>query len=134
MFFGSSLMAWKSKRQSIATLSTFESETVAGCLLTRMILAKRHVLKDIFGQMKTSTLKGDNKPCMDAMHSSNHSSQRSKHVDIKCKFMGQHVDGGDCVHLHVRTEENLADMLTKSQKTPVFDNVMNGLIQGSPSG
>lgn len=132
LFMFNGLIAWKSVRQSIVALSSFESETIAASLATRMLLAVRNTLSELFGRMKASTLRGDNKPCIDSIHSNNYSSQRSKHIDIRFKHMHESVINRTCVYIHVSSGDNLADMLTKSQSTKTFLRMMAQIIKNMP--
>ena len=128
LFFGNGLIFWKCKGQSIVALSSFESETIAGSLITRAALAQRQVIKGILNNVKPTVLRGDNQPCLQSIRSGNYSSQRSKHIDLRFKHMTEVSNKEDCVYVKVDTKDNLADMLTKNQVPAIFKGMVDKLV------
>jgi hypothetical protein len=52
---------------------------------------------------------------------------RTKHIDICCHFLRDHVAKGDIVLEGVRTDDQLADIFTKSLDKTRFCMLSNGL-------
>lgn len=49
--------------------------------------------------------------------------RRSKHIDVRYHFIRERVEQGEIVIKHVRTEDQRADMLTKSMSTVKFEKM-----------
>ena len=48
-------------------------------------------------------------------------SQRTKHIDMRTKFLSQYVEDGRIKVQFVRSENNLSDMFTKNVTSEVYD-------------
>ena len=49
-------------------------------------------------------------------------SQRTKHVDMRTKFLAQHAEDGCIKIVFVRSEKNLSDMFTKNVTGEIYDS------------
>ena len=106
-------VSWASKMQSMVTLSSTEAEFIAisaACCevqYLRMLLTEIRLFELVSCLIRTDSeaaLKLIRNPCA---HS------RTKHIDVKYRFIREHYEKGDIAFEHVRSEENIADMLTK---------------------
>ena len=114
MFLGSSPVSWRSKRQQTVATSTAEAEYIAATEATKEILWIRKLLLDFKVDVKTPLkIMEDNMACIH-MSKDEGSKSRTKHVAIRYHFVRQMVREGLITLLQVKTDEQKADMLTKS--------------------
>jgi hypothetical protein len=66
-------------------------------------------------RVKPSRAYGDNQGCLFLANNIS-VGQRTKHIDIRTKFVNQRVDDGELVTQYVRSEDNSCDVLTKNVK------------------
>jgi hypothetical protein len=106
-------ISWASKLQPTVALSTSEAEYMAACAAAQEAIYQRQLLKDLgFDQDEATVIYEDNTGAIGlsenpALHS------RSKHIDIKYHFVRERVSNGEIKLVHVASEEQLADLLTK---------------------
>ena len=118
VFFGGNLISWKSKKQTVISRSSAESEyramanTSCELVWTKRLLSELGVRHD--GLMR---LHCDNQS---AMHIAKNQvfHERTKHIEVDCHLIRDLVIGTSscppCIQLiHVRTDLQLADILTK---------------------
>jgi hypothetical protein len=53
---------------------------------------------------------------------------RSKHIDIKLKYIVSQIKSHAIMPVYIPTNENIADIFTKSQKPSVFRHMMSKLV------
>ena len=130
---GTALTNFQSKKQQTVVLSSCEAETMAGTLCAQDVLFTRNLLREIVGErlLSLSYIYGDNVASL-FLAQNNSLGQRSKHIDIKHRFMHDLVVNDDVELRHVRSEDNSADIGTKSvtieTHEKLSDQVHNGLI------
>ena len=64
-------------------------------------------------EVRPVTLMQDNKSTIKMIESGKSNSERSRHIDIRFYFVNDRVKSGDVRVEYLRTEEMIADMLTK---------------------
>jgi hypothetical protein len=106
-------IAWKSAVQRCVSLSTCESEYIALSLATRECVWLRQLLSDLGFVQPPTVLYEDNQGAI-ALASNAMVNQRSKHIDIRYHYVRQMVQRGTVTIVYCRTEEMLADILTKA--------------------
>jgi hypothetical protein len=104
---------WICKKQTAVALSTMEAELVSASKAIRELLGLQEQLKELKIDMeKPSILWMDNKAAI--VHGqSESSSNRSKHIDIKVKFICDEAKKNKIVMQHVASEDMIADLFTK---------------------
>nr|GEV13378.1 integrase, catalytic region, zinc finger, CCHC-type, peptidase aspartic, catalytic [Tanacetum cinerariifolium] len=107
------LISWSSKRQKSATISSTEAECIALSGCCAQILWMRSQLTDYGLGFNKILMYCDNKSaialcCNSVQHS------RSKHIDIRYRFIKEHVENGVIELYFVNTEYQLADIFTKA--------------------
>lgn len=111
--FGSTV-SWCSKKQSTVAISSSESEYVALSAATAEALWLAGVLEDM--KMKNPetpvTIFEDNRGCIGMAN--NLETKRSKHIDVKHHFIRDHIAEGRIQVKAVGTQDQLADIFTKS--------------------
>ncbi|CAM9864367.1 unnamed protein product, partial [Ascophyllum nodosum] len=109
VMLGDTAIGWKSNTQKCITTATCEAEYVALCDASKEALFLRAVWLsgmrvDIFGDNEGTKAIADNPS----------SASRSKHIDVKLHFIRGLIRTGGVRLLHVGTEEQHADVLTKA--------------------
>ena len=121
-------ISWSSKKQTVVALSTSEAEYIAACEAACQALWISSLLEEL--KVFTSEavdLLVDNKSAIDL--AKNHvSHDKSKHIDIKFRFLKDQVSKGKIRLQHCRTEKQLADIMTKSLKSERFKELRELLV------
>ncbi|MCH81846.1 copia-type polyprotein, partial [Trifolium medium] len=123
----SGAISWSSKKQPIVTLSTTEAEYVAAascacqCLWLRNVL--KHLRKDQIGCTKiycdnSSSIKLSKNPIMHG---------RCKHIDVRFHFLRDLAKEGTVELTHCKSQDQLADPMTKPLKLESFLKLKTGL-------
>ena len=113
IFVGGNLVSWRSKKQVVVPRSTAEAEyramalSVSEMIWMRSLLSELRVLRN-----STMVLHCDNKS---AINIANNPVQhdRTKHIEIDRFFIKEKIDGGMLKLDYVKSNEQLADCLTK---------------------
>ena len=108
-------VSWRSKKQTIVALSSTEAEYVALSEAAKesVWIKKLFVELKILHQENAVLIYEDNQSCIKlTKNDSNHG--RMKHVDIKYHFVKDQVEKGEVAVKYCKTEEMIADILTKS--------------------
>ena len=114
-------ITWKSKLQSMVTLSTTEAEFIAAVECIKDMKWMKNVLMEL-DQMKESdvmTLLEDNQATISNLkHPS--SRGRNKHLDLKFHYIVNQIQGDIIDIKYVESEKNIADLFTKALPQNVF--------------
>ena len=119
-FVGGNLVTWRSKKQNVVTWSIAEAEYRGMALGIREILWLWNLLKDL-GHLSPSPMKlfCDNQAARDiAYNPVQH--DRTKHVEVDRFFIKEKIEGKIIKVSPIRTEDQLADILTKAVASCVF--------------
>ena len=107
-------VSWQSQKQKTVALSTCEAEYMAGAAGACQAMWLMRLLRDIIGiKAQPPLLKMDNQSAI-ALSRNPVLHDRSKHIDTKYHFIRECVENGKVCVDHMSTEEQLADVLTKS--------------------
>jgi len=114
-FLNNGLVSWKSKLQSIVTLSSAESEYVALSDLTCEVRYLRQLAKGLGFEQKEPTLCfEDNKAAIMTAENECSAAGRMKHVDVKFRSVQESIKMGEIRVRYISTELNWADVMTKA--------------------
>lgn len=120
-------VSWKSRRQPTVAASTTEAEYMALFDATREAIWLRRLLKDMkMLKNKVITIYQDNQGCI-ALAKNPVSQQRTKHIDIKFHFVREQVKMKTIELTYMKTDEMLADGLTKNLSRTKFNFYIDGL-------
>jgi hypothetical protein len=114
---GGGAVSWSSKRQQTIAASTTEAEYMAAAAAVKEALWLRNLLADFNIQITPVTLFADNQSAIKLLRNPI-SSLRSKHIDVIHHFARERVMKGDVMFSYIRTDDMLADMLTKALAGP----------------
>jgi hypothetical protein len=117
---GTGVVSWSSKKQPIVTLSTTEAEYVAAAACACQCIWMRSVLEHL--QVKqgegtvilcdnSSSIKLSKNPVMHG---------RCKHIDVRFHFLRNLVKDGIVELRHCKSEDQIADLMTKPLKLEAF--------------
>jgi hypothetical protein len=111
---GSSAITWASQNQKSVALSSCEAEYMVASAASCQAVWLSRLLGEVIGEEpKKIKLLVDNQSaialCKNPVHH-----ERTKHIDIRFHFIREKIEDGKVEVDHVRTEEQLADILTKS--------------------
>uniref|UniRef100_A0A803LY61 Retroviral polymerase SH3-like domain-containing protein n=1 Tax=Chenopodium quinoa TaxID=63459 RepID=A0A803LY61_CHEQI len=130
---GGNLVSWKSKRQKVVAMSSAEAK-VRGIAkgITEVLWLRKLLIKLGYRPKKSCKLYCDN---MAAIRISENPVQhdRTKHVEIDRHFIKDHLESKVISLPFVRSEDQLADILTKAVTTQAFEGALCKLGVGDPT-
>ncbi|KAL6315604.1 hypothetical protein AAG906_002776 [Vitis piasezkii] len=113
-FLGSNPISWCSQKQKVVALSSCEAEYIAACAAACQGVWLGRLLADLLKtEVKKVVLKIDNQSAIALSKNSVHH-ERSKHIDTRFHYIRDCVESGMIEIQHVCTEDQHADILTKS--------------------
>ncbi|CAL5387066.1 unnamed protein product [Camellia sinensis] len=126
-FLGDSLLAWRSKKQSLTARSSTEAEYRALADTTQELLWLRWLLADMGVSSSTPTpLYCDNRSAIQIAHNDVFH-DRTKHIEIDCHFIRQHVTCGTVHLLPIASVDQPADIFTKAHPPGRFTDLVSKL-------
>jgi hypothetical protein len=108
---------WRSKQQSLVTLSTAEAEYVALCAASKDAVSLARLLAFLGVEQGPITLLEDNTAAI-RLAQDPAASKRTKHIDVQYHFVREQVLAGRIAVKAVSTELQHADVLTKALSAP----------------
>ncbi|XP_047158697.1 uncharacterized mitochondrial protein AtMg00810-like [Vigna umbellata] len=122
-FINRAPISWSSKKQTVITLSSCETEYIAGCYAVCLGVWLNEVSKELKVQTdRPVELKMDNTSAISlAKNPVSHGRRRSKHIEVKYHFLRDMVNKGRFELTHCRTDLQLANMFTKALKLERFE-------------
>ena len=110
---GDSLISWRSKKQTVVARSSTEAEYRALTATTVELIWLRWLLQDLGIDCSAATqLHCDNLSAIQIAHNDVFH-ERTKHIEIDCHFIRQHVLQGTITLQSVSSQDQLADIFTK---------------------
>jgi hypothetical protein len=120
-FVGGNLVTWRSKKQPVVARSSAEAEFRGMALGVCELLWVRNVLSDLgFNPKEAMSLYCDNTSAIAIAHNPVQH-DRTKHVEIDRHFIKEKLEAGIISFPFVRSEFQLADVLTKGVASRVFN-------------
>ena len=110
---------WTSKRQLSVALSTTEAEFIAASEATKEAVWATGLLTELGYVTKIPALLIDNLSTV-ALIENPLFHQRTKHIDVRYKFVREHAAAGRIKPTHVPAANQYADMLTKGLNGPTL--------------
>eukprot|EP00253_Pinus_taeda_P012905 PITA_12905 len=110
---GSALIPWMSKNQKSVTLSTVDAEYIAASMASCEVVWLRKLFSKPFGHTLDTIVILCNNQCGIRLSENLVFYDRSKHIDIRYHFIWDMVQRGAIRLHHTRTDEQVADILTK---------------------
>lgn len=111
---------WKSKKQTVVALSSSEAEYVALANCVTECLFLKQLLENMLEfKINCIRLYEDNQSSI--MMASTLETKRSKHIDVKHHFVRNYISEGIIKLIYVPTNQQCADIMTKSLCRPKFE-------------
>jgi hypothetical protein len=132
-YLNDNLITWASKKQQTVALSSCESEYMAISEVAKEIMWMRHLLHELDIQVETpTTIYVDNQSAIrisenDSAHS------RTKHIDIRHHYINDLIEQREVRLEWISTDNQLADIFTKTLKPSTFISLRDRLIHSSRS-
>ena len=121
--FGTAV-SWKANLQSVVALSTTEAEYIALAEGVKEGLWLKGMLNELGIEQECVPIHCDSQSAIHlAKHQMYH--ERTKHIDVKLHFIREVVDSGAVRIMKIASDDNPADMLTKSLPRCKFENCLN---------
>ena len=111
---------WSSRLQSTCSLSTAEAETVASTEAAKQIIHYRLFLRELRRKQDGPSILFEDNQAAISMAESPELSARTKHYQIKVKFLRDIRARGIFQYQHVSTHDQLADAFTKPLPRDAF--------------
>ena len=137
IYLGSTMIKAFSKRQMNITASTHESEYIAMKAAVQEVMGLRYILRSLGWMISSPTIiLGDNESVL--TNSTQYASMcKKKHVGIAYHLCREAFAAGTCIYAHIPSDDNIADVLTKSLPGPKLNplcarGVIHPLYHGRP--
>ena len=133
LYMNSTPIKWYSKRQNTVETSTYGSELVAARIATELIMEMRYKLRMLgVPIMGSAVLYGDNQGVV--LNTTVPSSTlKKKHNAIAYNRVREAIAAGVLHFFHIRSTENVADVLTKSMGPKSFYGHIKNVLFGARS-
>ena len=124
-------VSWASRRQGCVALSTTEAEYVALGVATREAVWLRTLLSELgHTQREAALIHEDNQGAI-ALAISDRCTRRTKHIDVQFHYVREAIKKGAVKIDYCRTQEMIADILTKAVTGSRFQLLRNRLLDAS---
>ena len=128
MFFsGTGPISWEATKQKIIAQSTAEAEYIALAEATKEAIWLRKILRDLQLAVPTVKIWEDNQACIKLVENPVHH-KRTKHIDIRYHFVRDHLKKEHIDVQYVKTDDQLADILTKPLPKPRFESLAERIL------
>ena len=110
---GGAAISWRSKKQACVALSTAEAEYMALASVAQEAVWVRQLLTDLRSNPEEATRINEDNHSAIFLAKNPHFHGRVKHIGIKYHYIREQVENGNVELSCCRTEEMVADTLTK---------------------
>jgi len=118
---GLGAISWASKKQSIVALSTAEAEYVAATEAACRAVWMKRMLRSLGQEQEKATMIFCDNSSAIALSKNSVFHKRTKHIDTRFHYIRELVSNGEIVLQHCRTQEQVADILTKPLDQKSFE-------------
>ena len=127
VYLGPSLILWSSKRQPTVSRSSAEAEYRAVANAVAECSWLRQLLQELLCEVTKATLVYCDNVSAVYLASNPVHHRRTKHIELDIHFVREHVALGRVRVLHVPTDQQFADVMTKGLPTSTFEGFRSSL-------
>jgi hypothetical protein len=124
---GAGLVSWKTKRQTLVTLSIMESELVGAIEALRETIHLQGVLEDLGYPQGASTLFMDNQSAI-TFSKNEKVNDRSKHINVRYFFIREAIESRIITVSYIESTNNKADVFTKPCSSALIEKVFENIL------
>jgi ribosomal protein L24E len=121
----------KSSTQKLNTKSSTEAELVALSAATNQIIWTRNFLLKQGYNIGPAIIYQDNLSTIQLIKNGRSNSERTRHVDIRFFFLHDRQEKGDVILKYMRSEDMIADILTKPLQGEDFHRLRTQLLNST---
>lgn len=129
VYFYGAPVCWGSKKQTVVALSSTEAEIYAATEGIKEVLAVKHLAEELGIVINRPIPIYEDNTGVIALSKRNVISKRTKHIAIRHCFMNDCVKQGLIEFRYVKSEDNIADMLTKPLMKSLFQKHMMTVVK-----
>ena len=128
VLIGDNLISRKSKKQHVVARSSAEAEYRTMTSATCELIWIKHLLKELqFGEVTQMTIICDNQTALHINSNPVCHERTKQHIKIDCHFIQEKIIFGDIKTKFVNSNDQLANIFTKSLRRPRIDYICNKL-------
>ena len=132
IYFGGALIDWTSNLQKVIAQSSSEAEHVAAFDTARTVVYYRQFLEELgLRQTSASIIHEDNTSCI-AQSKNPVNTRRVRHMLLKYHYLRDIVGSGQASLQYIKSQDQIADILTKSLAHRDFARLLPHLVRPSP--
>jgi hypothetical protein len=121
----SGAVSWSSRKQQVVTLSTIEAEFIAAATSACQAIWLRRILDDLHFQQHDPTIIHCDSSSAIKLSKNPVLHGRSKHIDVRYHFLRDLSNEGTIELVYCRSEDQIADIMTKALKLDAFEKLRN---------
>eukprot|EP00253_Pinus_taeda_P034774 PITA_34774 len=114
-------ISWAYKKQSIVALSTAEAEYVAATTAACQAVWMRRMLRSLGQEQEKATVIFCDNSSAISLSKNSVFHKRTKHIDTRFHYIKELANNGEILPEHCRTQEQVADILTKPLDQKSFE-------------
>ncbi|KAG5246836.1 Retrovirus-related polyprotein from transposon [Salix suchowensis] len=118
-------VSWSSRKQQVVTLSTTEAEFIAAATSACQAIWLRRILDDLHFQQHDPTIIHCDSSSAIKLSKNPVLHGRSKHIDVRYHFLRDLSNEGTIELVYCRSEDQIADIMTKALKLDAFEKLRN---------
>ena len=125
IFYNGGPISWSSRRQAFVTLSTCEAELASLVQTAKQMLFLNRILSSLSKPQHRMIIYEDNTAAIKLSNQQTPGARsRTKHLDIRFRWVQEKIAAGLLRPLHIPTNYNIADLLTKALSPEVFNRLI----------
>ena len=111
---------WSSKKQNVVALSSTKAEYIAQTHVVKEAVWLRNFISEIRGERERALTMLCNNQGAISLAKDNKFHSQMKHINLKYHFIHEAMEEGKINVTYIPTEDNIADIFTKSLAKPKF--------------
>ena len=126
ILIGKNPVSCSSKKQPVVALSSTEAEYIAASATTQEVLWMKQLLEELGFRQQTVPINEDNEGCIN-LSKNPQDIKITRHIQVRYHFIRDHVKNGNIQLIPCKTQDQLADFLTKRVSGSSLYDILNRL-------